>query len=232
MNKPRINFKPRNPVGWLLMSLFIPFFYFFWLVSSHKQINRLNAAQAAAGPIKMSPWWPTSLFVIAAIALAGALTVALVGDVDLDEYSALPVPAASAHVIDGGADHLHPESYILTVDDSDPYSGSIYDSDQSSDSTSYLLDNEDDVTGAAAWFVLLYFLGGMLFLAFSIVHFFYMLRHTDGVVGLAGNDQDKTYLIVMAAIGSFVFPPLLVAIVHRSQTVINQSLDQLQSGSD
>ena len=223
----KIQFKQRSPISQLLLSLFIPFYYLYWLASSHKQINQLaGKGEKGTPPIRMSVWWPMGLLIVGAVLVVGAIVVAVVGDVDTEDYSASPLPVASASVVvhvEGDLLPTDPDSYQVAVDDDSPV---YYTSGTGSEA-------DDDISNdaATAGFFGLYLLGVMAFVAFQIVHFFYLLQHTDGLIRLSGSDEDKAYLIVMSAIGCFVFQGLLLAVVHKSQTIVNQAIGESDQSS-
>ena len=219
MASEKINFKQRSPTVWLFLSL-IPFVYFYWLASSRKQINQLNGDGKDAPQIRMSHWWTISLFLIGIVLVTGAFVFAIAKNIDTEGYSVSPLPAASASAIVARGDDpydFHPTTTVVVDEGNqsfvDPYV--------------FGAQAEDTVTGDEIVFMSAYFLGALTLLAFSIVHFFYLLQHTDGIVRLAGSDQDKTSLIVMSAIGCFVFGGLLLGVVHKSQSVINQAIGKL-----
>ena len=222
----KIQFKQRSPTGQLLLSLFIPFYYLYWLASSHKQINQLaGKGEKGTPPIRMSVWWPMSLLIVGAVLVVGAIVVAVVADVDTENYGASPLPVASASVVahvEGDLLPTGPDSYRVAVDDSPVYYTFTTDSEA-----------DDDIPSATATagFLGLYLLGIMVFIAFQIVQFFYLLQHTDGLIRLSGSDEDKTYLIVMSAIGCFVFQGLLLAVVHKSQTIVNRAIGESDQSS-
>ena len=224
MASEKINFKPRDPTGWLLLSL-IPFVYLYWIASSRKQINQLSGQDKGSPPIRMNHWWPVGLFIVGMAFIIGAFMVAIFGNVNGGYYSASPVPTASASTVVTYHDRVNQPSGSYRIADTDDYRSSVYNSYYDG----HL--EEDRVTYAELWFLGLYVLGGLILLAFSIVHFFYLLQHTEGIVRLAGSEQDKTYLIVMSAIGCFVLLPLLVAVVYKSQLVINQAISKSDQSS-
>ena len=217
MTREKINFKQRSPIGWLFLSL-IPFVYFYWLASSHKQINQLNGDGKDAAQIKMSPWWSIGLSLVGTFLIIVAVVIALfaIGSAsDKVHFSAsLPVALTSTAAVDD------PYSTTIVVDESQQ--SFVYD---------YSAEAVDDTTGGDILFIVTYILASFVFLAFSIVHFFYLLQFIDGIVGLAGSDQDKTTLVVMSAIACFVFGGLLLGVVHKSQSVINQAIDKLDQPS-
>ncbi len=232
MASEKIQFKQRSPISQLLLSLFIPPYYLYWLASSHKQINQLAGKGEKGTPsIRMSVWWPISLVIAVAVLLVGAIVVAaIVGNVgnDRDIDIASPLPASSANVVAQAEDDLLPTDsglYRVVAEDG---SLSYYTFDTGSEAVDH------DTTSspiAILGFLGLYLLWLMAFIAFQVVQFFYLLQHTDGLIRLAGSDQDKTYLIVMSAIGCFVFQGLLLAVVHKSQTIVNQAIGKSDQSS-
>ena len=232
----KIQFKQRSPISQLLLSLFIPFYYLYWLASSHKQINQLaGKGEKGTPPIRMSVWWPISLVIAGIVLLVGAIVVAVVGDVDTENYAASPLPVASASVVahvEGDLLPPAPDFYQVAVDDDSPG----HDDDDSSpvyytSGTDSEAVDDTPSTAATAGFLGLYFLCIMVLIAFQIVQFFYLLQHTDGLIRLAGSEQDKTSLIVMSAIGCFVFWPLVLAVIHKSQTIVNQAIGKSDQSS-
>ena len=220
MNRGKINLNQRSPVGWLFLSL-IPFVYFYWLASSHKQVNQLNGDGQDADQIKMSPWWPIGLFLVGTFLVIIAIVIAVFAIVSANDevQSSVSLPVTSTST--------------ATVDDPyfDPYPTTIVVDESQQSFDEYNAEAVDDATTGSALFVVIYTIASFVLLAFSIVHFFYLLQLTDGLVGLAGSDKDKTALIVMSAIACFVFGVLLLAVVYKAQLVINQAIDKLDQPS-
>ena len=218
MNTNEVKLKQRSPLGWLFLSLLVPYAYFYWLHSSRKQIDQLNRQKKTGRRIKISPWWLTGLFSLTLALLITMVTVAVVGEVDVDKYSSL-TPSASAQV----GDHDPVSPY-----DPDPYDSPIYYASDTGDDSR--LTDSDDFDAADGWFLLFYLMALLVSTAFAVVQLFHLLQHTDGIVGLVGDD-DKAFLIVMSAVGCFVLPALLVAVVYKSQSSLNQAIAESEPSS-
>lgn len=196
----QVSLKPRGPVAWTLISLLVPFGILVWLHKSRRQIDFIN--QSAGRPQRLiSPWWLTGPI----LALFGFLLVVLVVALVINSGTVDdPVPADSTSevtsdlgdsTVGGGLDGLAAD----TDDDGD----------------------DAAVTALFGLFTLLTFVIGVGMLVAWII---YLLKHIDGVVALAGTNDDKTLLLVMGLLGALVFSPLLVFVVYKSQEILNQAI--------
>lgn len=220
-----MKFKPQkwNPLGWLFIALLVPFGFFIWLHRSYKNINHYSQKTEGGRKIGINPWWSTGIFLFGLLLLIGAVVRAVTADTfkseAWDELSL--VPAASAH-----DEEYHGEDVVLIQHDSVYYE---YDpapvvavEAPPVEPDSY---SDDELTSEEIQFFLIYFAGLAVLFAWAIINFLHMLQHTEALVRLAKSNDDKAFLVVMAAVGSFVFTPLLVAFVYKSQSLINQVID-------
>lgn len=221
----QVDLKQRGPVAWTLISLLVPFGMLVWLHKSQRQINFLN--QEAGRPQRLiSPWWVTgpTLLTIGLLAILFSLTWSNSSDAALAQADTT-VPVAESVIDpppvlpDEDFDPFGPDDSIIPYDPvvSDPVG---FGSDLSNQG-----EDPGDANAALALGALLIILALFLVaIGVLIVYIIYLVKHVDGVVALAGTNDDKTVLLVMAILGVLVFGPLIAFVVYKSQEIINQAI--------
>lgn len=219
----QVDLKKRGPVAWTFISLLVPFGILFWFHKTRRQIDFLNS-EADRPQRLMNPWWITGP-ILALLGLLLALVLfAITTDTDGEQVqvdylgsTAIETPSTPSGLDDAGGAGSTSAAY--TLDDLVGVESATIEAD------------EDDVS---ALFVVvglaLYLLFFAVAVGYLVVFIIYLVKHTDGVVALAGTNEDKALLLVMGILGAVVFTPLIAVVVYKSQEIINQALSDRQAG--
>ena len=225
-NSKNVNLKQRGPVAWTLISLLVPFGLLAWLHKSRRQIDFLNSESGRPQRL-MNPWWVTGtvLTVIISVVLLTVVMFAVGG-----WWSDPPTTPESSTE---SSSALFDAELVLNTDEAgqfeslalvDPTDGDVLTTDDVLNSTN----GDDELTGrevavgivaVGIWTIV-----GFAPFVYLIAFILYLVKHVDGIVALAGTNEDKTMLLVMGILGAVVFWPLVVFVVYKSQEIINQAL--------
>ncbi len=210
MTDTAVDLKRRDPVAWTVITLLVPFGILYWLHKSNKQIEHLS--QQVGRPQRLlNPWWLTGVVILSLFFAVGFLVVALTSSNNTNN-----LPSASPSSSTTGL-----TSTVVPADTSATTSLADYIDDSELD--------DSDLDNLSAY-ALLPLLGLMVtVVAFVALYVIYLIKHVDGVVALAGTDEDKTLLLVMAILGALLVQGLVAVVVYKSQEIINQAIDD-QSG--
>ena len=210
MTDTAVDLKRRSPVAWTVITLLVPFGILYWLHKSNRQIEHLS--QQVGRPQRLlNPWWLTGVAILN-LFLAVAFLVVLFASSNNTNNLPSASPSSSTTGLTSTVAPADPSATTLLADYSDD---SEWDS--------------DDFDNLSPYFLLPLLGLFVTSVAFVALYIIYLIKHVDGVVALAGTNEDKTLLLVMAILSAFLVQVLIAVVVYKSQEIINQAIDD-QSG--
>ena len=208
MTDTAVDLKRRGPVAWTVITLLVPFGILYWLHKSKRQIEYLS--QQVGRPQRLlNPWWLTGVAILNLL-LAVALVVVVFAQSDINNSSS----ASPSSSTTGLTSTVAPADTSATTSPANYIDGDELDGDELGSFLAYIL----LLLGVVA-----------ASMAFVVLYVIYLIKHVDGVVALAGTNEDKTLLLVMAILSAVLIQALIAVVVYKSQEIINQAIDD-QSG--